>query len=112
MDQINYQADQEKNKGIDIRNEIYKYIPFWFWFVGFTIISIFVTYLYLRYTPNTYETVAKVKLIDNNNSQVRSVPMTNIKSKFESFGFDTIECDGHNIEQLSKVFHTKTNKDN
>jgi len=28
-------------------------------------VSIFVTYLYLRYTPNTYETVAKVKLIDN-----------------------------------------------
>lgn len=65
MDQINYQVDQEKNKSLDIRNEIYKYIPFWFWFVGFTMVSVFVTYLYLRYTPNTYETVAKVKLIDN-----------------------------------------------
>lgn len=81
MDQINYQADQEKNKGIDIRNEIYKYIPFWFWFVGFTIISIFVTYLYLRYTPNTYETVAKVKLIDNNNSQTNIALQPYIASK-------------------------------
>ena len=51
-----------------------------------------------------------VCIVDNNNSQARSVPTTNIRSKFESFGFDTIECDGHNIEQLSKLFNTKTDK--
>jgi tyrosine-protein kinase Etk/Wzc len=73
MEQINYQDNQEKNNSIDIRNEIYKYIPFWFWFVGFTIVTVFLTYLYLRYTPNTYETYAKVKLIDNNNNNQTNI---------------------------------------
>jgi capsular exopolysaccharide synthesis family protein len=90
MDQINYQADQEKNKSLDIRNEIYKYIPFWFWFVGFTMVSVFVTYLYLRYTPNTYETVAKVKLIDNSAQtnitvQTFSASRINYNDEIEAF---------------------------
>lgn len=41
-------------------------------------------------------------IIDNNNSQIRSVPTNNILNKFKSFGFETYECDGHNIEELKR----------
>ncbi len=42
-------------------------------------------------------------LMDNNNSQVRSIPTSNIFDKFKSFGFEVIECDGHNLQLLE--FH-------
>lgn len=41
-------------------------------------------------------------IIDNNSSQIRSMPTGNIVKKFQSFGFEVLECDGHNLEQLEK----------
>jgi capsular exopolysaccharide synthesis family protein len=66
MDQENIL--QESKRAIDIRNEIIKYLPFWFWFVGFTILTLLVANFYLRYTPPTYETSAKIKILDNSGS--------------------------------------------
>jgi capsular exopolysaccharide synthesis family protein len=62
---------QEHSKPLDIRNEVLKYLPFWFWFVGFIIVALLVANIYLRYTPNTYETTAKIKILDNSNSSFR-----------------------------------------
>jgi uncharacterized protein involved in exopolysaccharide biosynthesis len=66
MDQENIY--QESKKAIDIRNEINKYLPFWFWFVGFTILTLLLAHFYLRYTPPTFETSAKIKILDNSGS--------------------------------------------
>lgn len=49
-------------------------------------------------------------IIDNNNSQTRSVPTTNIESKFKSFGFHTINCNGHDIEKLIETLNTEVDK--
>lgn len=62
---------QEHSKPLDLRNEVLKYVPFWFWFVGFIIVALLVANIYLRYTPNTYETTAKIKILDNSNSSFR-----------------------------------------
>lgn len=62
---------QENSKPLDLRNEVLKYVPFWFWFVGFIIFALLVANIYLRYTPFTYETNAKIKIIDNSNSSFR-----------------------------------------
>lgn len=62
---------QEQSKPLDLRNEVLKYLPFWFWFVGFIIVALLVANIYLRYTPNTYETTAKIKILDNSNSSFR-----------------------------------------
>jgi hypothetical protein len=56
---------------LDLRNEILKYLPFWFWFVGFITVALLVANIYLRYTPNTFETTAKIKILDNSNSSFR-----------------------------------------
>ena len=41
-----------------------------------------------------------VCIVDYNNSQVRSMPLDNLQSRFESFGCNCLEVDGHSIEQL------------
>jgi len=62
------QIAQENKTGIDIRLEINKYLPFWFWFVGFTAAALFIAHFYLRYSPPVYQTSAKIKILDNSNS--------------------------------------------
>ena len=49
-------------------------------------------------------------VIDNNNSQTRAVPTTDLKNKISSFGFETLNCDGHNLEELGKTFRTRSDK--
>lgn len=66
MDQENIY--QETKSAIDIRKEFNKYLPFWFWFVGFTSLTLLLAHFYLRYTPPTYETSAKIKILDNSGS--------------------------------------------
>lgn len=61
-------STQENKKGFDIRLEINKYLPFWFWFVGFTAATLFIANFYLRYTPIVYQNSAKIKILDNSNS--------------------------------------------
>ncbi|NBU81807.1 MAG: polysaccharide biosynthesis tyrosine autokinase, partial [Flavobacteriaceae bacterium] len=59
---------QENKNGFDIRLEINKYLPFWFWFVGFTAASLFIAHFYLRYSPPVFQNSAKIKILDNSNS--------------------------------------------
>jgi capsular exopolysaccharide synthesis family protein len=59
---------QENKTGFDIRLEFNKYLPFWFWFVGFTAATLFIANFYLRYSPPVYQNSAKIKILDNSNS--------------------------------------------
>lgn len=59
---------QENKTVFDIRLEINKYLPFWFWFVGFTAATLFIANFYLRYSPPVYQNSAKIKILDNSNS--------------------------------------------
>ena len=59
---------QENKNGFDIRLEFNKYLPFWFWFVGFTAATLFIAHFYLRYSPPVYQNSAKIKILDNSNS--------------------------------------------
>ena len=59
---------QENKNDFNIRLEINKYLPFWFWFVGFTAATLFIAHFYLRYSPPVYQNSAKIKILDNSNS--------------------------------------------
>jgi capsular exopolysaccharide synthesis family protein len=52
--------DQE----INLKEELRKYLSFWPWFVLGITLAIVTSFLYLRYTPLTYETSAKVRILD------------------------------------------------
>lgn len=50
-------------------------------------------------------------IVDYNQSQIRSLPLNNLKNKFQSFGCNSIEVNGHNITEISKsLSNTETNK--
>ena len=55
-------------------------------------------------------------IVDNNNQQVDYYTAdvldtsSNLKPKFEAFGFDVLECDGHDMKALEKSFKAKTDK--
>lgn len=49
-------------------------------------------------------------IIDYNRSQIRSLPLNELKNKFQSFGCNSIEIDGHDISEISNsVLNIKPN---
>ena len=51
-----------------------------------------------------------VCVIDNNNSQIRSLPTSNLHQKLKAFGLEVIEVDGHNIDELTEALNQKGEK--
>ena len=49
-------------------------------------------------------------LMDNNHSTDRALNIFDITSKFKSFGWDTLEINGHNIEEINSAISFKSNK--
>lgn len=50
-----------------------------------------------------------VVIIDNNNLQIDGIcdeviPQLDLTKKFQAFGYDTYEIDGHNMEQIMETF--------
>ncbi|WP_400076803.1 GumC family protein [Winogradskyella sp. R77965] len=54
----------ESGEGIDLKQEINRYLRYWPWFVLLLIIALISAYIYLRYAPRIYETYSKVKILD------------------------------------------------
>ena len=48
-----------------------------------------------------------VCIVDNNNSQIRSLPTTDLVEKFKAFGWHTSEVSGHSINDLLKELDTR-----
>lgn len=44
-----------------------------------------------------------VCIVDNNNSQTRSLPVEDLGKKFQSFGWKVWDIDGHDIEMISRA---------
>ena len=44
-----------------------------------------------------------VCIVDNNNSQIRSLPVEDLGKKFQSFGWEVWDIDGHDIEMISRA---------
>jgi len=51
-----------------------------------------------------------VCIVDKNLSTDRALKIDNIKKKFQSFNWETVEVDGHNHKELIKIFKKKSNK--
>jgi len=54
----------EMEQDINLKEELRKYTSFWPWFVLGIMLAIVSSFLYLRYTPLTYQTSAKVRILD------------------------------------------------
>ena len=54
----------EMEQDLNLKEELRKYTSFWPWFVLGIMLAIVSSFLYLRYTPLTYQTTAKVRILD------------------------------------------------
>ena len=68
MENIKNTIDTE---GINIKEMFFNYLMYWKWFVVGAVLSFFVAYTYLRYTPNIYQTTAKIKVLDNSKGAMK-----------------------------------------
>ena len=55
---------QKTNQGEAIKNEIFKYLRYWYWFALGIILALLGAHLYLRYTPKIYSSSAKIKILN------------------------------------------------
>ncbi|WP_417371149.1 GumC family protein [Gelidibacter japonicus] len=52
------------DQGELIKNEVKKYLRYWFWFLIIAFIAISAAFIYLRYTPNVYRTASKIQILN------------------------------------------------
>jgi capsular exopolysaccharide synthesis family protein len=60
----------ESENNFDFKKEFFKYLYFWKYFVGASILFIVIAFLYLRYTSKIYNVAAKIKIIDKKESSL------------------------------------------
>lgn len=54
-----------EEEAINIKEIVFKYLAYWHWFLLGILLCIAGAYAYTRYAPVTYETAAKIKIIDD-----------------------------------------------
>lgn len=54
------------DKGDFIKNELLKYLRYWYWFVLGIVIAVIAANLHLRYTPKIYSSQAKISILEDN----------------------------------------------
>ncbi|MBC2839272.1 tyrosine-protein kinase domain-containing protein [Robiginitalea sp. SC105] len=60
---LEFDKDEGEGGG-DLKQVIGRYLPYWPWFLLGVVICLGLGYLYMRYAPVTYESVAKIEIID------------------------------------------------
>lgn len=56
---------QEEEEQFDIKKALSKYLRYWPWFIAAVFLSLVIGHFYLRYEPVVFESVAKIKILDD-----------------------------------------------
>lgn len=59
---------ESKKNNFNIKQEILKYLSYWRWIVLSVTIALVISFFYLRYASDVYQTSAKIKILDNSNT--------------------------------------------
>ncbi|MCM4167373.1 Tyrosine-protein kinase ptk [Arenibacter antarcticus] len=54
----------EEDDSFHLKEQLLKYLGYWPWFLGTVIIALLVAFFYLKYATVTYQSVAKIRIID------------------------------------------------
>jgi capsular exopolysaccharide synthesis family protein len=68
---------ESKKNNFNIKQEILKYLSYWRWIVLSVILAMTVSFFYLRYASDVYQTSAKIKILDNSNTAFK-LPSDNV----------------------------------
>ena len=63
-------SEFEENS-VDWMLEVSKYLRYWYWFVLSAVVFMLGANVYLRYTPNSYQSAAKIKILDNSTNSFK-----------------------------------------
>lgn len=63
--------DQELKKDFNIIGEVMRYLNHWYWFLAMALLFFIGAKLYLRYTPDIFESNARIKILDNSSSSFK-----------------------------------------
>ena len=66
--QSQYSLAIEEEEDIDIKKIFFNYFSYWRWFVLSIVICLAASFIYLRYSPNIYETTSKIKILGEEDS--------------------------------------------
>ena len=64
-------GNEKKQDQFDLKSEIFKYLPFWYWFVIGVILALVTVNIYLRYQNNVYQSKTIIKLLDDTSSDFK-----------------------------------------
>ncbi|RTZ00831.1 hypothetical protein EKL98_15245, partial [Flavobacterium bomense] len=68
---------ESKKNNFNIQQEILKYLSYWKWILLSVFMAIAISFFYLRYANDVYQTSAKIKILDNSNTAFK-LPTDNI----------------------------------
>ena len=61
----------QEEQSLSLLLEIGKYLTYWYWFVLSVLVFVIGAYIYLRYTPNSFQTQARIKILDNSTNSFK-----------------------------------------
>lgn len=65
------EVNEKQPESFDLKQEFFKYLPFWYLFVIGVIIALISVNIYLRYENNVYQSKTIIKLLDDSNSDFK-----------------------------------------
>ena len=71
MNHISPNNNEIKKNQFDLKEEFFKYLPFWYWFVIGLLVALISVKIYLRYQNDIYQSKTIVKLLDDTNSDFK-----------------------------------------
>lgn len=78
----NYLEQQDaQDQQIDIKGIANKYLAYWYWIALSGIIALILAFLNLRYTPNSYKTAAKIKVLTEKESTTLNLDLDKLLGK-------------------------------
>lgn len=110
MENVHFDSKENDNP-INIINELFKYLRFWYWFLLSAVLSFFIVKYYLNHTLSVYETKANIKIIDDSKNNF-VLPVAGLTS----FGRTKVNLDNQIeiirsyriLEQVSKELNLDT----
>jgi len=71
MNIVENSSDIKQEDSFNLKQEVLKYLPYWYWFVVGVVLALVTATLYLRYQNNVYESKTIIKLLDDSNSDFK-----------------------------------------
>ncbi len=65
MKESKYINEHYEEESLVIKDVIIRYLQYWPWFICTVILALFMGYLYVRYAPVKYASIAKIKIVDD-----------------------------------------------